>query len=241
VIELERVSRRFGRVAALTSVSFQVGRGEIVGFLGENGAGKTTTLRILAGVLAADRGRVQVNGVDVAEEPRRARAQIGLLAENAPVYPEMRVRDYLAHRAVLKDVPAGERSRRVGEAIARFGLAEVAARRAGQLSRGFRQRLGLADATLARPPVLLLDEPQSGLDPNQVRELRQLLRALAPEHTILLSSHALVEVEAVVDRVVVLARGQVVFEGAPAELRARAGDGASLEDAFAALTRGPSA
>jgi ABC-2 type transport system ATP-binding protein len=236
VIELENVSRRFGRVEALRQVSFAVARGEIVGFLGPNGAGKTTTLRVLAGFLAPDAGRVVVDGVDVRARPIAARARLGLLAENAPVYPEMRVRDYLAFRARLKDVPARERGARVDEAIAHAGLAEVASRPAGQLSRGFRQRLGLADAILARPPVLLLDEPTSGLDPNQVREFRELVRALPPAHTVLFSSHILPEVEAIAARVVVLAAGRVVASGTPAELRARHGGGGTLEDAFAALT-----
>jgi ABC-2 type transport system ATP-binding protein len=155
------------------------------------------------------------------------------LPENAPVYPEMRVRDVLAFRAALHDVPRREVAARVDEAIARFALAEVATRPCGQLSRGFRQRLGLAEATLARPPVLLLDEPTTGLDPNQVRQVRAMITALAPAHTVLFSSHILSEVEAVASRVVVLARGRVVGEGTPAELAARHG---SLEAAFVALT-----
>jgi ABC-2 type transport system ATP-binding protein len=235
VIELAGVSRRFGRVQALSSVSFTVTRGEIVGFLGPNGAGKTTTLRMLTGFLAADEGTVRVDGIDVRAQPLAARARLGLLPENAPVYPEMRVRDFLAFRARLKDVARGERAARVDEAISRCGLGEVARRPCGQLSRGFRQRLGLADAILARPPLLLLDEPTSGLDPNQVREFRELVKALPPAHTVLFSSHILPEVEAVAPRVVVLAAGRVVADGSPAELRER--HGGSLEDAFAALTR----
>jgi ABC-2 type transport system ATP-binding protein len=242
VIELAGVSRRFGRVQALRDVGFQVGRGEIVGFLGPNGAGKTTTLRILAGFLAPDAGQVRVDGIDVRARPIAARARLGLLAENAPSYPEMRVRDYLAFRAVLKDIPGRERGARVDEAIVRCALAEVASRPCGQLSRGFRQRLGLADAILARPPVLLLDEPTSGLDPNQVREFRELVRSMTAEHTVLFSSHVLPEVETIAPRVVVLAAGRVVADGTPAELRARhAPGGGSLEDAFAALTNAPAA
>ena len=222
---------------ALTNVGFQVARGEIVGFLGPNGAGKTTTLRILAGFLAPDAGLVRVDGVDVRAEPIAARTRLGLLAENAPSYPEMRVVDYLAFRARLKDIPARERRARVDEAIARCALAEVAGRPCGQLSRGFRQRLGLADAVLAKPPVLLLDEPTSGLDPNQVRDFRALVRGMTPEHTVLFSSHILPEVETMAPRVIVLARGRVVADGTPAELRAKyAPGGGSLEDAFAALT-----
>ncbi len=236
VIELAGVSRRFGRVQALSDVGFTVRRGEIVGFLGPNGAGKTTTLRILSGFLAPDSGSVRVDGIDVRSRPLEARARLGLLAENAPCYPEMRVRDFLAFRAVLKDIPRGERGARVDEAITRCALAEVVRRPCGQLSRGFRQRLGLADAILARPPLLLLDEPTSGLDPNQVREFRELVRALPPAHTVLFSSHILPEVEAIAPRVIVVAAGRVVAAGAPAELRARHAPGGTLEDAFAALT-----
>ncbi len=236
MISLAGVSRRFGRIQALTSVSFSVARGEIVGFLGPNGAGKTTTLRILSGFLAPDSGTALVDGIDVALDPLGARARLGLLAENAPVYPEMRVRDFLMFRATLKNVARGERRACVDEAITRCALTEVATRPCGHLSRGFRQRLGLADAILARPPLLLLDEPTSGLDPNQVREFRELVRALPPAHTVLFSSHILPEVETLAPRVVILAAGRVVADGTPAELRARHAPDGTLEDVFARLT-----
>jgi ABC-2 type transport system ATP-binding protein len=246
MIELAGVSRRFGHVVALSDVSFRVARGEIVGFLGPNGAGKTTTLRIIAGFLAPDAGRVRVDGLDVAAHPLAVRARLGVLPENAPVYPEQRVRDYLWFRAALKDVPRAERRARVDEVAATCELGEVMDRPCGALSRGFRQRVGLADALIARPAALLLDEPTAGLDPNQIREFRALLRRLAPAHTVLYSSHVLPEVEAVAARVVILVKGRVVAEDTPAALRARlAGGGAlvavapeSVEAARAALGEG---
>jgi ABC-2 type transport system ATP-binding protein len=237
VIRVERVSKRFGRTRALSEVSFAVARGEVVGFVGENGAGKTTTLRIITGFLDPDAGRVLVAGCDVTRERGAARRHLGYLPENVPLYGDMRVEEYLRFRARLKGVARGEVSARVDDALERVDLVAVRRRIVGELSKGFRQRVGLADALVARPPILILDEPAAGLDPVQVRELRQLLAALGSEHTVLLSSHVLPEVEAVADRVVMLAAGRVVAEGTPAALREGLGldAGASFEEVFVAL------
>jgi ABC-2 type transport system ATP-binding protein len=188
----------------------------VVGFLGPNGAGKTTTLRIIAGFLTADEGRVLVDDIDVAEDPRAAQRRLGYLPEGAPAYDEMRVGDYLAHRARLK----GAARARVDAALAAARASDAAGRRIGQLSRGWRQRVGLADALLGDPPVLVLDEPTAGLDPNQLREVRALIAELARDRTVLLSTHLLGEVEALAARVVILAAGRVVADAPVASLRA---------------------
>jgi gliding motility-associated transport system ATP-binding protein len=219
VIEVERVSVRFGRVQALDEVSLRVGRGEVVGFLGENGAGKTTTLRVVTGFLAPDRGAVRVDGIDVQREPRRAQRRLGYLAEGAPACAEMRVGDYLRYRAALKGLRGARARAAVDGALRAAQVADVAARRAGALSRGTRQRVALADALLGEPPILVLDEPTGGLDPNQARDARALIAELARERTVLLSTHILSEVEALAARVVVLARGRVVGGGELAALR----------------------
>lgn len=207
---------------ALDGVSFRVEKGEIVGFLGPNGAGKTTALRILCGYLAPDAGTVRVDGVDVVAAPREAQARIGYLPENAPLYGEMRVADYLVFRARLKGV---RDARGAAEAaMGRLGVAEVARRRIGELSKGWKQRVGVCDALVARPPVLVLDEPTSGLDPAQIRELRELIRELGRDHTVLVSSHILPEIEAIASRVVILVGGRVVGEDRFAALRAAAAE-----------------
>jgi ABC-2 type transport system ATP-binding protein len=219
MIQVEGLRKRFGRVTALDGVSFTVGTGELVGFLGPNGAGKTTTLRIVAGYLAADAGRVLVDGIDVARAPIAAQRRLGYLPEGAPSYDDMRVEDYLRYRARLK----GAGRARVAAALATAHVLDVARRRIGQLSKGYRQRVGLADALVADPPTLVLDEPTAGLDPNQIREVRDLVRELARERTVLLSTHILSEVEALAARVVILVAGRVVADGAVAELGAAAG------------------
>jgi gliding motility-associated transport system ATP-binding protein len=221
VIAAHDLAKQFGAVRALAGVSFRVARGEVVGFLGPNGAGKTTTLRILAGFLAADAGRALVDDRDPALDPIAVKRRVGYLPEGAPLYPDMRVGDYLRYRGRLKHVPRRALAAEVDRVLARARVADVRGRVIGQLSRGYRQRVGLADALLGEPPVLLLDEPTAGLDPNQIREVRELVRELARERTVLLSSHNLAEVEAVAARVVVLVAGRVAAEGTPAELRAR--------------------
>lgn len=232
------IAKRYGRVEALHDVSLTVRAGEVVGFVGPNGAGKSTALRILTGFLDPDAGAVAIAGLDMVRQRKQAQARIGYMPESVPLYLDMRVGEYLGFRARLKGVAGRDLEARVDAALALCDLGDVRARPIGQLSRGYRQRVGLADACVADPPVLILDEPTAGLDPAQTRAFRALLGRLGEERSVLLSSHDLGDIEAVADRVVVLARGRVVGEGTPAALRAAAGLGpeSSLEDAFVALT-----
>jgi ABC-2 type transport system ATP-binding protein len=218
VIEVEGLTKDYGTVVAVRDVSFSVGRGEVVGFLGPNGAGKSTTLRILAGFLGATSGKVRVNGHDLSDASLLARASLGYMPEAAPLYTELRVREYLEFRARLKKVPRPKRDHSVERAMERANLRDVADTTIGHLSKGFRQRVGLADALVADPPLLILDEPTAGLDPNQVREVRALIKELASDHTVLLSTHILSEVEATCQRALVIDRGRLVAQGTLEEL-----------------------
>ncbi|WP_437758682.1 ABC transporter ATP-binding protein [Sorangium sp. So ce1389] len=220
MIEVEHLSKSYGPHQAVSDLSFRVSQGEIVGFLGPNGAGKSTTLRILAGFLGATSGRVRVAGYDIAEEPMRARASLGYMPETSPLYPEMRVSEYLAFRAELKLVPRRARREAVARALRDARIEDVASVMIGHLSKGYRQRVGLADALVSDPPLLILDEPTAGLDPNQIREVRALVRRLGRDRTVLLSTHILSEVEATCTRALVIARGRLVAEGSIDELRA---------------------
>lgn len=219
MIVVENLYKTYGTVRAVRDLSFRVEPKEVVGFLGPNGAGKSTTLRIIAGFLGATQGRVSVDGHDIVEEPIAARSCIGYMPENVPLYPELRVREYLAFRAELKGVKRSGRKAAVERAMADARIADHAEKLIGQLSKGYRQRVGLADALVSRPPVLILDEPTAGLDPNQIREVRDLIRSLAATHTILLSTHIMSEVEATCDRALVLHKGRLVAQGALEELR----------------------
>ena len=234
MIRVDDVHKAFGRTVALAGVSFAVDPGALVGLVGPNGAGKTTLLRIVSGYLSADRGRVFVDDVAVDTDPAETGRRLAYLPEAVPLYGEMRVDDYLRFRARIKGVAR----RAVGEAVDRAVEAvSVADRRRSviqTLSRGYRQRVGIADAIVGSPSALVLDEPLTGLDPVQVRDFRELVRGLAGEHTVVLSSHDLSEVEALCDRVIVIARGRVVADGPPDELR---GD-RSLEDVFVDLVAG---
>jgi ABC-2 type transport system ATP-binding protein len=218
VIEVERLTKDYGSVVAVRDVSFSVGCGEVVGFLGPNGAGKSTTLRILAGFLGATSGVVRVNGHDIASASLRARASLGYMPEAAPLYPELKVREYLEFRARLKRIPRAKRAAAVDRALERANLRQVSGATIGHLSKGYRQRVGLADALVADPPLLILDEPTAGLDPNQVREVRALIKELASDHTVLLSTHILSEVEATCQRALVIDRGRLVAQGTLEEL-----------------------
>jgi len=219
MIEVKRLSKSYGAFRAVTDVSFHVERGEVVGFLGPNGAGKSTTLRMLAGFLGPTAGSVRIGGHDIAEEPILAQQKLGYMPETSPLYPEMRVREYLSFRAELKRIGRKERKKAVESAAEEAGVADVADVLIGHLSKGYRQRVGLADALLGDPPVLILDEPTAGLDPNQIREVRDLVRRRGESHAILLSTHILSEVEATCSRALVVARGKLVAAGTIEELR----------------------
>ena len=223
MLELQDVTKRFGTVEAVAGITFSVREGEIVGFLGPNGAGKTTTMRILAGIFPPTSGEVRVAGHDPLREPLACRRAVGYFPEYAPFYPELSVAGYLRLVARLKRLPPESRSRAVARVLADCGLESVARRRVGTLSKGYRQRVGLAQALCGDPPILILDEPTIGLDPAQVVEIRELVRGLRGTRTVLFSSHILSEVEALCERVVVIAGGRIVGEGTPAELAARVG------------------
>ena len=219
MISVRNLVKRYGSHLAVDDLSFQVKKGEIVGFLGPNGAGKSTTLRILAGFLGMTAGKVDVCGYDIVEESQKAKKMIGYMPEAVPLYPEMRVAEYLSFRAELKHVPRGKRRGAVDDAMQKASVMDVANVLIGKLSKGYRQRVGLADALVSRPPLLILDEPTAGLDPNQIREVRDLIRALGGEHTVLLSPHILSEVEQSCGKVVVIAKGKLVAEGTTEEIR----------------------
>jgi len=211
MVKVEHLSKQYGVTRALDDISFEIERGETVGFLGPNGAGKTTTMRILTGYTPATSGRAWIAGHDVARRSLEARRCIGYMPEGVSPYPEMRVHEYLLYRARIKGVPRRERRRRVEEVLDRCRIRDVRRRLVGHLSKGYRQRVALADALVHDPPILILDEPTVGLDPNQIREVRQLIRTLGRDRTILLSTHILPEVEMVCGRVLILHEGRLVF------------------------------
>lgn len=214
MISFEDVSRRFGTVNALTDVSFTVPSGQVLGLLGQNGAGKTTAMRILTGCLSPSRGRVSIGGYDMMTSPRQAKRLIGYLPENAPLYDEMSVRAYLRFACDLREVALSAMDAHIDQIARKTGLADVLSRRIGNLSKGFRQRVGLAQALCGNPQVLVLDEPTAGLDPLQTVEFRELIKALGQTHTVLFSSHILSEVQAVCDRVLILKKGKLLCDTA---------------------------
>ncbi len=219
MIEVQQLSRRYGQLLAIDDVSFRVDEGEVLGFLGPNGAGKTTTMRILAGSLGASSGRASIAGFDVGSQSRETRKRIGYLPERPPLYPSMTVRDYLDYAARLRAVASNARPRAVEHALERTGLLPVKGRLIGHLSKGFQQRVGIAQALVHNPQVLILDEPTSGLDPAQVAEIRDLLGELRGQHTVVLSTHILSEVAATCDRVIIISKGRLVAAGTEADLR----------------------
>lgn len=221
MIKVENLTKRYGTMPAVNDISFQVAEREILGFLGPNGAGKSTTLRILTGYLFATSGNVTVAGHDVFTHPEAVKNITGYLPENVPLYPELRVREYLKYRAELKKIPAAKRTKAVSEAIERCRIGDVQNRIIGQLSKGYRQRVGMADALVGDPQILILDEPTIGLDPHQIRQVRDLIRELGKERTVILSSHILPEVEAVCTRVQIIHRGRLIGQGKPDELRSK--------------------
>jgi len=221
VIEVQHITKRYGTVTAVDDVSFRVERGEILGFLGPNGAGKTTTMRILTGYIPATEGRAMVAGYDVFSEPLLAKRRTGYLPETPPLYPDMTVREYLDFVARIKGIASNERKDRIGAVMQRTFVADMADRHCGKLSKGYRQRVGLAQALIHNPDVLILDEPTAGLDPKQIIETRSLIRSLAGDHTIVLSTHILPEVAQTCQRVVIINKGRVVAVDTPDNLTAR--------------------
>jgi ABC-2 type transport system ATP-binding protein len=221
MIEAQNLTRRYGDFTAVHGISFSVNEGEIVGMLGPNGAGKTTTIRMITGFLPPTGGRVTVAGKDLFESPREARRQLGYLPENVALYGEMRVEEYLAYRARLEGLSRSEAREAIGDAIERCLLSDVRHQLISTLSKGYRQRVGLATAILHRPSTLVLDEPTVGLDPKQIIAIRELIRELGRQRTLLLSTHILPEVELLCNRVMIIDRGRIVAEGTPEELRER--------------------
>ena len=224
MIHVRHLTKYYGDYAAVRDVSFDVERGQIVGFLGPNGAGKTTTMRILTGYITATSGQATINGHDVFWQPVPARRSIGYMAENCPLYLEMRVTEYLRFRAGIRGLHGWRRRERIDYVLGRCWLKDVRRQLIGTLSKGYRQRVGLADALLAEPPVLILDEPTAGLDPGQIRETRKLIRELGERYTVLLSTHILPEVEMTCDHVIIIHRGQVAASGSLQDLARRAGE-----------------
>jgi ABC-2 type transport system ATP-binding protein len=223
LIEVQHLTKRYGRITAVDDLTFRVERGEILGFLGPNGAGKTTTMRILTGYMPATEGKAIVAGFDVFDQPIEAKRRTGYLPETPPLYPEMTVREYLQFvaRIKMKGVSKNERKSRIEDSMRRTRVDDMASRHCGKLSKGYRQRVGLAQAILHNPEVLILDEPTAGLDPKQIIETRQLIKELAGTHTIILSTHILPEVAQTCDRVVIINKGRVVAVDTPKNLTAR--------------------
>jgi len=218
VVEARGLLKDFGQTRAVDNVSFQITRGEVVGFLGPNGAGKTTTMQMLTGFLKPTAGSALVGDRDVSEDPIRAQRMLGYLPEGAPLYDEMMVIDFLSYVAVLRQVPADQRTRRLRSIAERCGLMDVLGKDIGQLSKGYRQRVALAQAMVHDPDLLVLDEPTSGLDPNQIIEIRELIKDLGREKTVILSTHILPEVQATCNRIIILRDGKIVADDTPEAL-----------------------
>src|SRR6188768_3009369 len=209
MIKVENLTKRYAGQTAIDNLNFEVGKGEIMGFLGPNGAGKSTTMRILSSFMPPTSGRVSIAGFDVFGQSLQARAHLGYMPENVPLYSDMRVTEYLNYRGALKGVPHRRVSERVGDVKELCGLKDVERKPIGTLSKGYRQRVGLADALLAEPDLLILDEPTIGLDPNQIRQVRELIKNLAQKRTVLISTHILPEVEIMCSRVIVIHKGRI--------------------------------
>ena len=229
MIEVEGLTKQFGAHTAVDNISFSVPEGEIVGFLGPNGAGKSTTMRIITGFSTATRGTARIAGHEVHERPMEVKRRIGYLPERVPLYEEMVVRAFLRYVAEIKGVPRGDRRGHIDEIISQCGLEGVANRLIANISKGYRQRVGLAQALIGSPPVLILDEPTVGLDPRQIVEIRQLIKSLGKKHTVLISTHILPEVAMVCERVIIINRGHIVAED---RLENMTGTQRTLEDVF---------
>lgn len=219
MIQVENLVKRYGNHVAVDGMSFTVEEGKIYGFLGPNGAGKTTTMNVMTGYIAADGGTVTIDGHDILKEPLAAKACIGYLPEIPPLYPDMTVQEFLLFVAELKKVPKTERKKQVAALEERLSLSEMSKRLIKNLSKGYRQRVGLAQALVGNPKVLILDEPMVGLDPKQIIEMRDLIKGLAGEHTVILSSHILSEISAVCDHILIISKGKLAASGSPEELQ----------------------
>jgi ABC-2 type transport system ATP-binding protein len=228
MIQVEGLSKRYARHVAVNNISFSVDKGDIVGFLGPNGAGKTTTMRILTCFLPPTEGKATVAGFDVFEQPFEVKKRMGYLPEAPPLYPEMRVQDYLKFVARLKNVPSADIDSRTEQVMERCAVGDAKSKLISKLSKGYRQRVGLAQAIIHNPDVLILDEPTSGLDPKQINETRELIKNLAGEHTIVLSTHILPEVEAVCQKVIIINKGKLVATDSVENLKNRAGEGGAV-------------
>ena len=231
------LSRSYGSRVAVRDISFELRQGEVLGLLGPNGAGKTTTLHMLAGCLAPSAGGIEICGIDLLEHPREAKALLGYLPETPPLYRELTVDEYLRLAARLRRVPKSAVAAAADRAKQRCGLAEVGKRLIGSLSKGFQQRVGIAQAIVHNPRVIILDEPTVGLDPIQIRDIRSLIRELGNEHSVILSTHILTEVESVCDRIQIMNRGELVFSGDLAQLKQTRPEQGSLEEVFIQLTQ----
>ena len=231
MIKVENLTKRYAGQMAIQDLNFEVGKGEIMGFLGPNGAGKSTTMRILSSFMPPTSGRASIAGFDIFDQSLQARSHLGYMPENVPLYNDMRVTEYLNYRAALKGVPSRRVAERVGDVKELCGLKEVEKKIIGALSKGYRQRVGLADALVHEPDLLILDEPTSGLDPNQIRQVRDLIKNLGKQHTILLSTHILPEVEMTCSRVIIIHRGRIEACDTPENLlgRIRTAGGVTVE------------
>ncbi len=234
MLEIRNLTKHFGPLKAVDGISFRVDRGEVLGFLGPNGAGKSTTMKMATGFLTPTSGTAVICGHDIQEDPLGAKRRFGYLPEGAPAYPDMTPAGFLAFVAEVRDIPAERRAQRIQEVVELVHLEKVLHQRVETLSKGFKRRVGLAQAILHDPDVLILDEPTDGLDPNQKHEMRLLIKHMAKNKAIVLSTHILEEVEAVCTRAIIIARGKVLFDGTPAELAERG----PLDDVFRRITTG---
>ena len=234
-IEVTNIEKRFGHIRAVRGISFSVSHGEVLGFLGPNGAGKSTTMKMVTGYLEPDSGTITVNGHNVIEDPIAVKSGIGYLPEGAPSYGEMTVEKFLQFIAEVRGYRGGEKTGRIARAVQEVHLESVLHQTIETLSKGFRRRVGIAQAILHDPDVLIMDEPTDGLDPNQKHEVRTLIKEMAAKKAIIISTHILEEVDAVCDRAIIISDGTILFDGSPAELRARSSSG-DIDDAFRTIT-----
>ena len=227
MIEVKNLTKQYGKIKAVDNISFSIKPGEVVGFLGPNGAGKTTTMSMMTGFISATKGEITIDGIDVTAEPERAKKQIGYLPDTPPVYLDLKVKEYLNFAAEIKGVKGKERNLAVQYVMEQTSIADIPGRLIKNLSRGYKQRVGLAQAMLGNPKVIIMDEPTIGLDPKQILEMRDVIKNLGTKHTVILSSHIMQEVSAVCDRVMIINKGKIVAEGTPESLSGEINKGAN--------------